>query len=171
MPRTTAISRSRTRLTYRRSASVARRFAFVTTPRRLGFNARMRNAALLATASNALGLDLWSRVRSMPGNLAISSASLSIALEMDSASTFHDLMARLGGQADHCTQVIAPVSDVRTPRTTTPPLIQVVHTGSRIRRRCSAWPCAEPLPARSPIGSLIYRAWSRLVMPINTDAS
>jgi hypothetical protein len=25
--------------------------------------------------------------------------------------------------------------------------IQVVHTGSRIRRKCSGWPCAEPLPA------------------------
>jgi serpin B len=42
----------------------------------------MHRPALLATASNALGLDLWSRVRSMPGNLAISPASLSIALAM-----------------------------------------------------------------------------------------
>jgi hypothetical protein len=29
----------------------------------------------------------------------------------------------------------------------TPP-IQVVHTESRIRRKCSGWPCAEPLLAR-----------------------
>jgi hypothetical protein len=36
---------------------------------------------------------------------------------VDSASTFHDPMARLGGQADHCTKVIAPVSGARTPRT------------------------------------------------------
>jgi serpin B len=42
----------------------------------------MSNTAPLVTASNALGLDLWSRVRSMPGNLALSPASLSAALAM-----------------------------------------------------------------------------------------
>jgi len=57
-------------------------------------------------------------------------------------------MARLGEQSDHCTKVIAPVSGAWTPRTPPTPPIQVVYTGSRIRRKCSAWPCAEPLPAR-----------------------
>jgi len=70
-------------------------------------------------------------------------------------------MVRLGGQADHCTKVIAPVSDTRTPRTTTPP-IQVVHTGSRIRWKCSGWLCAEPLPA--PLPDVAYELNAALVM-------
>jgi len=39
-------------------------------------------AAPLATSSNAFGFDLWSRLRSTPGNLAISPASISTALAM-----------------------------------------------------------------------------------------
>jgi serpin B len=39
-------------------------------------------AAPLATASNAFGFDLWSRVRATPGNLVISPASISTALAM-----------------------------------------------------------------------------------------
>ncbi len=38
--------------------------------------------APLAAASNQLGFDLWSRVRSAPGNLALSPASISTALAM-----------------------------------------------------------------------------------------
>jgi serpin B len=38
--------------------------------------------APLAAASNQLGLDLWSRVRKAPGNLALSPASISLALAM-----------------------------------------------------------------------------------------
>ncbi|HWO25107.1 MAG TPA: serpin family protein [Kofleriaceae bacterium] len=39
-------------------------------------------AAVLAKASNSFGLDLWARLRTAPGNLAISPASISTALAM-----------------------------------------------------------------------------------------
>jgi len=49
----------------------------------------------LAAASNTFGFDLWSRIRSKPGNLALSPASISAALALTSGGAKGDTAAEI----------------------------------------------------------------------------